>query len=121
MIFDELNNSNFLIFAIKNYENPQSLTEDDFHDDLKRLKYIKRLINKYLNGNDLNINLVLNHIIVLYNVFGDAATPMLFHKISDTESRSVLKAFLDFIGRLPRDYCEDIQVDKHCINRLRKL
>ena len=58
MIFDELNNSNFLIFAIKNYENPQSLTEDDFHDDLKRLKYIKRLINKYLNGNDLNINLV---------------------------------------------------------------
>lgn len=121
MIIEELNNSNFLLFAIKNYENPQSLTEDDFYEDLKRFKYIKRLINKYLNGSELNINLVLNHIMVIYNVFGDAATPMLFHKITDNDSRSILKSFLYFINRLPPSYCSDIEMDKHCINKLRKI
>lgn len=121
MLFGELNNSNFLIFAIKNYENPQALTEDDFYDDLKRFKYIKRLINKHINGSELNINLILNHIIILYNVFGDATTPMLFHKIADNDSRSIIKAILFFIGRLPHGYCDHIDVNKHCLNKLRQI
>lgn len=121
MIFGELNNSNFLIFAIKNYENPQSLTEEDFYSDLKRFKYIKRLINKYLNGYELNIDLILNHIIILYNVFGDAATPMLFHKISDDSSRSVIKSILFFIGRLPKGHCDFIEMDKHTLNKLKRI
>ena len=121
MIFGELNNSNFLIFAIKNYENPQSLTEEDFYSDLKRFKYIKRLINKYLNGYELNIDLILNHIVILYNVFGDAATPMLFHKIVDNESRSIIKTVLLFIGRLPEGYCDHIEISKHCLSKLRVI
>lgn len=121
MIIEELNNSNFLLFAIKHYENPQSLTEHDFYEDLNRFKYTKRLINKHLNGSELNINLVLNHIMIIYNVFGDAATPMLFHKITDTDSRSILKSVLYFIGRLPVNYCNDIEMDKHCINKLRRI
>ena len=121
MIFEELNNQNFLLFAIKNYENPQALTEDDFNEDLKRFKYIKRLINKHLNGNELNFNLVLNHIIILYNVFGDATTPMLFHKMSDRESREIIKSFVFFIGRLPSGVLDDIEMNRYCLNKLRQI
>lgn len=121
MLFDELNNSNFLLFAIKNYENPQALTENDFYEDLKRFKYLKRLVNKHLNGSELNVDLILNHVIILYNVFGDATTPMLFHKIPDTESRSIIKSILFFIGRLPKDYCNEVEFNRHCLNKLKQI
>ncbi len=81
MKFTELNENNFLLFAIKNYENPQALTENDFYEDLKRFKYLKRLVNKHLNGSDYNVDLILNNVIILYNLFGDATPPMLFNKL----------------------------------------
>ena len=65
MRFDELNDSNYLLFAIKNYENPQAVTEDDFYDDLKRIKYIKRLLKRYKNSGELRTHLILNHFIVM--------------------------------------------------------
>ena len=68
MRFDELNDSNYLLFAIKNYDNPQAVTEDDFYDDLKRIKYIKRLLKRYKNSGELRTHLILNHFIVLFNV-----------------------------------------------------
>lgn len=81
MNFTELNEDNFLLFAIKNYENPQSVTKEDFNRDLNHFKYIKRLLKRYKNTGQLKSHLLINHFIILYNIFGDATTPMLFYKI----------------------------------------
>ena len=79
MKFNELNESNYMLFAIKFYDNPQALTTEDFEDDLKRIKYIKRLLKRYKNTGELKVHLILNHMTVLFNVFNDAATPLLFY------------------------------------------
>jgi hypothetical protein len=102
MIFNELNEENFLLFAIKNYENPQAVTKEDFDKDLNHFKYIKRLLKRYRNTGELKVHLILNHFIVLYNIFGEAATPMLFFKI-ERELWSVMKTFVIFLNKLP-DY-----------------
>ena len=81
MRFDELNDSNYVIFAIKNYENPHAVTQEDFEEDLKRFKWIKRLLKRYRTTGVLKAHLLINHFIILYNVFGEAATPLLFFKI----------------------------------------
>ena len=81
MIFNELNEDNFLLFAIKNYENPQAVTKEDFEKDLNHFKYIKRLLKRYKRDGELKTHLLLNHFIILYNIFGEATTPMLFFKI----------------------------------------
>ena len=72
MIFSELNEDNFLLFAIKNYENPQAVTKEDFEKDLNYFKYIKRLLKRYRNTGELKSQLILNHFIVLYNIFGES-------------------------------------------------
>ena len=100
MLFNELNEGNFKLFAIKNYNNPSSVTYSDFECDLKKFKYIKRLFKRHETTGELKQHLILNHIILLYNVFGDAATPLLFYKIED-KYWSILKSFLLFLDRLP--------------------
>ena len=100
MIFNELTEDNFLLFAIKNYENPQAVTKDDFDKDLNHFKYIKRLLKRYKNTGELKTHLLLNHFIILYNIFGDATTPMLFFKIEE-DLWSVMKTFVIFLNRLP--------------------
>ena len=123
MRFDELNESNFQLFAIKNYENPQAVTEDDFHKDLNHFKYIKRLLKRYKNTGELKTHLLLNHFIILYNIFGDATTPMLFHKIEE-ELWPVMKTFVLFLNKLPeypRCYIHDIDVDVSCLEELQKI
>ena len=76
MLFDHLNEDNFLLFAIKNYENPQAVTKEDFDKDLNHFKYIKRLLKRY---KILVLEyLLLNHFIVLYNIFGEIATYAIF-------------------------------------------
>ena len=123
MRFDELNESNFQLFAIKNYENPQAVTEDDFHKDLNHFKYIKRLLKRYRNTGELKTHLIINHFIVLYNIFGDATTPMLFHKI-EKELWPVTKTFVLFLNKLPdypRCYIHDIDVDVSCLEELQKI
>ena len=69
MKFGELNNDNYVMFAIRNYENPHSVTREDFDEDMKRFKYLKRLLKRYLRGGPLRSHLIINHLIVLYNVF----------------------------------------------------
>ncbi len=94
MKFDELNEDNHLLFAIKHYENPHASTMEDFEEDLKRFKYIKRLLKKYHEGGDLKERLILNHIIVLANVFGvEASGTLLLFKI-EQEYWSELKTFM---------------------------
>ena len=123
MIFTELTEDNFLLFAIKNYENPQAVTKEDFDKDLNHFKYIKRLLKRYKNTGQLKTHLLLNHFIILYNIFGEAATPMLFFKI-EKELWSTMKTFVIFLGKLP-DYpkstIHDIQVDLNCLRELYKI
>ena len=123
MIFNELNEDNFLIFAIKNYENPQAVTKEDFDRDINHFKYIKRLLKRYKNTGVLKTHLLLNHFIILYNIFGEATTPMLFYKI-DEELWSTMKTFIIFLNRLPeypKTYIHDIKVDLDCLKELNKI
>ena len=123
MLFTELTEDNFQLFAIKNYENPQAVTEADFDKDLNHFKYIKRLLKRYKNTGELKSHLILNHFIVLYNIFGEAATPMLFHKI-EPELWPVMKTFVLFLNKLPEYphcYIHDVEVDKVCSEELQKI
>jgi len=123
MRFNELNADNFLLFAIKHYENPQAVSVDDFEKDLNIFRYIKRLLRKYKNGSDLKVHLLINHFIILYNIFGDAATPMLFFKL-DEDLWPSLKAFVLFLDRLPdypRTSLHELEVDEYCLEELRGI
>jgi hypothetical protein len=123
MIFNELNEDNFLLFAIKNYENPQAITKEDFDKDLNHFKYIKRLLKRYKNTGELKTHLILNHFIVLYNIFGEATTPMLFFKI-EKNLWSCLKSFVIFMNKLPeypKTDIHDIQVDLDCLSKLYRI
>ena len=123
MHFNELNEDNFLLFAIQNYENPQAVTKDDFDKDLNHFKYIKRLLKRYKNTGQLKTHLLLNHFIILYNIFGEATTPMLFFKI-EKELWSAMKSFIVFLGRFPEyphSDIHDIQVDMLCLTELYKI
>jgi hypothetical protein len=123
MIFNELNEDNFLLFAIKNYENPQAVTKEDFEKDLNHFKYIKRLLKRYKKSGELKTHLILNHFIILYNIFGEATTPMLFFKI-ERDLWSSVKSFIIFLNRLPeypKSSIHDIQVDLFCLEQLYKI
>jgi hypothetical protein len=111
------------MFAMKHYENPQAVTQEDFYDDMKRFKWIKRLLNKYRNTGEMNVHLLLNHFIILYNIFGDATTPLLFYRI-DNELWNILKTFIVYLGRLPEypvSYIHKIPVDCDCMKILENL
>lgn len=131
MRFDDLNEKNFLLFAMKEYDNPQCVEVEEFNDDLRRIKYIKRLFNQYHTENILKERLILNHIIVFYNVFSvQAATRILFYKI-DEEFWPMLKTFLLYLSYMPKDKIEsimgkeirvtDIPMDQGIIDRLREF
>jgi hypothetical protein len=123
MIFNELNEDNFLLFAIKHYENPQAVTKEDFEKDLNHFKYIKRLLKRYKKSGELKTHLILNHFIILYNIFGEATTPMLFFKI-EKDLWSYIKSFIIFLNRLPeypKSGVHDIQVDLSCLEELYKI
>lgn len=124
-----LNDSNFVLYAAKYYDNPSCADMEEFHDDLNRFKYIKRLFTKYKANGDLKERLVLNHIIVLYNLFGDATTRMLFFKLEG--QWQYLKPFLIAINRMPEHIDEigkhklirnsDIPMDMAIVEMLRKI
>ena len=123
MRFDELNENNYLLFAIKFYDNPQALTKEDFEDDLKRIKYIKRLLKKYKNTGVLKTHLVLNHLTILFNVFNDAAVPLLFYNL-DRELWPTIKSFLIFLNRLPeypKTEINSIDQDDNCLSMLQLI
>ena len=128
MIFDDLNEKNFLLYAMKEYNNPQCVQVEEFYDDLKKVKYIKRLFNQYLNEGVLKERLLLNHIIVFYNVFPvRSATRILFLKIEE-EFWPILKTFLVYLSYMPEIIdsingrailSDDIQLDLIVVDRLR--
>lgn len=126
MVFEKLNENNFLLFAMNHYDNPQCHSLEEFDEDLKKFLYLKKLITRYKKDNDLKERLILNHIIVLYNVFGSNATRMLFYKI-DKDYWDILTTFLLYLGHMPETLPEygivlsDIKLDEKIIAVLRKL
>ena len=131
MEFDDLNEKNFLLFAMQHYDNPQCVEVEEFNDDLRKIKYIKRLFNQYFLGGELKERLLLNHIIVFFNVFQTkAATRILFFKL-DEKFWPVLKTFLFYLKFMPEDKIEsingkeilvtDILMDQGVIDSLRKF
>lgn len=123
MNFSELNEDNYLFFAIKNYDNPHAVTKEDFYDDMRRFRYIKRLIKKYRKMGELQLHLLLNHIIIVYNLFGEAATPLLFFKM-ESEYWSVVKSIMIFLDRYPENPTEslnNIPVDENILRQLREI
>ena len=128
MIFDDLNEKNFLLYAMKEYNNTQCVQVEEFYDDLKKVKYIKRLFNQYLNEGVLKERLLLNHIIVFYNVFPvRSATRILFLKIEE-EFWPILKTFLVYLSYMPEIIdsingrailSDDIQLDQGVVDNLR--
>ena len=123
MNFNELNKDNFLLFAIKYYDNPTSSTQDEFEEDLKRFKYVKRWLKKYHETGTINSHLLLNHIIVIFNCWDDAALPMFFYKLDKTYW-GYLKSFFLFLNRVPgfpRSGIDDIEEDINIIKDLKGL
>ena len=123
MRFTELNESNYLLFAIKFYDNPQSVTREDFESDLKRIRYVKRLLKRYQNNGELKVHLILNHLIILFNVFKDATVPLLFYNL-DEELWPAIKSFLIFLNRVseyPKTKVNEIEADEYCLQQLKEL
>ncbi len=119
--FEELNNKNFLLFAAKNYQNSQCMTQEEFEDDLQRFKYLKRLFNRYEVTSELSERLILNHLVVLYNVFGiKAANHMMFYKIEE-KNWPILKTFLVYLNYLPEEQYVEVPLDEKVVEALRKI
>ena len=117
----KLNNKNLVVYAAKNYYNPTCIDGDEFFDDLKRFKYVKRLINRYHQNGDLSERLILNHLIVIFNVFGhEAGVEMLALKIP-LDQWSTLKPFLVFLNAIRNEDITGIKMDKHVVGKLREL
>lgn len=99
-MLEKLDETNFLLYCAKYYDNPECFDTEEFYEDLNRIKYIKRLFNKYIESGELKDRLILNHILVLCNVFGPIHAPrILFFKLKDFHS--YLKPFLEYVGHMP--------------------
>jgi len=119
--FKELTPENINMFAIKHYDNPHCVDEQEFLDDMKRFKYLKRLFRKYDTSKELKHRLIINHIIILANVFGvDAATTLLFFKI-DKQHWSILKTILIFLDYMPEDEMIDLDIDQNVMEELKRI
>jgi len=119
--FSTLTPENINMFAIKHYDNPLCVDEKEFLDDMKRFKYLKRLFRKYETSKDLKMRLVINHIIILANVFGvDAATTLLFFKI-EKNHWPILKTFLVFLGYMPENDLIDTPIIHTVMGKLGQI
>lgn len=125
-MIEPLSESNFLVYAMHHYDNPQCHSLAEFEEDLKKFLYLKKLLSRYKNNGELRERLILNHIIVLYNIFGEAATKMLFHKI-EKECWAALVTFLVYLNRMPEEIPEysivlsNVILDEKIISTLRKI
>jgi hypothetical protein len=129
-MIDDLNDETFLLYAAKSYDKPH-IIQSEFEEDLKRIKYVKRLLRKYRQTGDFKERLILNHVIILSNVFGiEPTVNMLFYKV-DPEDYPALKTILIFLSYMPKRLSlsfnkytvrqEEILVDLDIANRLRNL
>lgn len=126
MFEQPITDNTFLLVAMHHYDNSQCTSIAEFEEDLKRFGYLKKLFGRYKDNNDLKERLILNHIIVLYNLFGIVTTELLFFKI-DKQYWGVLATFLLFLDKMPDEVPEfgiklsSLQLDQHVIDTLRKI
>ena len=126
----DLNSENIHSFSENSYKNPQCVCAEDFHEDMNRIRYVKRLFNKYNKGEELKTRLILNHIICFYNVFDKySATRIWFFKI-DKEFWPVLKTFLEYLSFMPivihgingeNIISENLEIDEKALKDLESL
>jgi hypothetical protein len=121
MRFPELTEENLFLYAAKHYYNPQFSDVEEFYEDLKRFKYIKRLVNRYIENGDLAERLILNHIIVVFNSFGVEATLNILELKLDEKHWPVIKPFLIFLKYIENDQYTGIEMDQTVVNALRKI
>lgn len=120
-LFETLSDDNFLLYAAKHYYKPTAADVEEFYDDLKRFTYIKRQLHRYASSGELPERLLLNHFIVIFNVYGiEAALKMLEFKI-DKKYWPVIKPFLLFLKYIKNDQYIDIKMDQHVVDKLRKI
>jgi len=121
MIFDELTEENVLLYAAKAYYKPQFSDIEEFYEDLKRFKYIKRLVNRYLEHEELSERLILNHLIVVFNSFGiEPALNILKLKL-DNRHWPVIKPFLIYLKYIEDDTITGFPMDAEVVDRLRQI
>jgi hypothetical protein len=128
-MFQDLNDNNYILYAAKEYEKPNAVMSE-FEEDLNRILYIKRLLTKYYANGVLKERLILNHLIVLYNVFGiEAASRLLFFKLEEKDYE-VIKPFLILLNFLPNEIkgingkniiTSIIQLDINVVEKLREI
>lgn len=117
----ELTNNNIVVYAAKHYYTPKCIDGDEFFEDLKRFKYVKRLLNRYRDTGELSERLLLNHLVVIFNVFGyEPALRILELKIED-EHWGTLKPFLLFLKAINYDNYPLVTMDEHAISKLREI
>lgn len=120
-LFNELTDDNFLLYAAKCYDNPQCTDISEFHDDLNRFKYLKRLLKRYIEHDDLQERLILNHIIIIYNVFGIESSNRMVKFKFEKVYWPAIKTFLVYLNYLPEDSMVEIPLDSYIVERLRKI
>ena len=120
-MFKEITKDTWLLYAQQNYDNPTFAKEQEFYDDLKRFKYLKRLFRRYTLTGEIKVRLIVNHVIVLQNVFGvEAACVLLLYKI-DEQYWSILKTCLNYLDYLYPHELNDIETDKNIEEMLKQL
>jgi len=120
-IFEELNEENFTLFAIRHYTNPQCTSTEEFYEDIRRFRYLKRLLKRYYKNGELRERLILNHLIVLNNLFGvENAIRMLQFKI-EVRYWPTLKTCLLFLGYIDEEFDVEIPVDMEIAKILREI
>jgi hypothetical protein len=120
-LFETLNSKNFELYAAQNYYNPNCIDVEEFEEDIKRFKYLKRLITRYTETGVLSVNLILNHLIIIFNVFGyEAGLRMIEYKFK-AEQFKFIKPFLIHLKVIENDKYTGIPMDKNVIEALRNI
>ena len=117
----QLTKDNLMLYAAKHYYNPTCIDSEEFFEDLKRFKYIKRLLNRYRDTGQLSERLILNHLIVIFNVFGNEAGLDILELRIDLEYWNVIKPFLIFLNVIDNTMYTNIEMDKVTVEALRKI
>ena len=121
VVIDELTENNLILFAAQNYRKPNFSDIEEFYEDLKRFKYVKRLINRYLEHDELAERLILNHLIVVFNSFGIEAGLNILELKLDDKHWPVIKPFLIFLRYIRNDQYTGVVMDPYVVDELRKI
>ena len=121
IVFNELTEDNLFLYAAKHYRNPQFTDIEEFYEDIKRFKYIKRLINRYIEHDELAERLILNHLIVVFNSFGIEGSLNILELKMDEQHWPVLKPFLIYLKYITNDQYIGIPQDPGVVDKLRNI